>query len=129
MTIFEQARDLANALLESEQGKRMKETQYIFDGNDEARQQLLNYTNYREAINTRVQSGELSQDEMKAEAKRLQEMMTELKKNPIINDMVIAEGNFSALVNQVMNIFNSTLTGDIPEGGCSGQCGGCSGCH
>ncbi len=129
MTIFEQARDLANALLESEQGKRMRETQYIFDGNDEARQQLLDYNNYRDAINTRLQSGELSEDEMKAEGKRLQEMIAELKKNPIINDMVIAEGNFSALVDQVMNIFNATLTGDIPEGGCNGHCSGCSGCH
>lgn len=129
MTIFEQARDLANALLESEQGKKMKETQYIFDGNEEARQQLLDYTNYREAINTRIQSGELSQEEMKSEAKKLQEMITELKKNPIINDMVIAEGNFRTLVDQVMNIFNSTLTGDIPEEGCNGQCSGCSGCH
>ncbi len=129
MTVFEQARELANSLLESKQGKRMKETQYIFDGNDEARQQLLDYTNYREAINTRVQSGELTEEEMKAEAKKLQAMITELKKNPIINNMVNAEGEFRALVNQVMSIFNSTLSGDIEEGGCNGNCSGCSGCH
>ncbi len=129
MTVFEKARDLANSLLESEQGKKMKETQYIFDGNAEARQQLLDYTNYREAINTRVQSGELTEEEMKSEAKKLQAMITELKKNPIINDMVVAEGEFRAVVNRVMSIFNSTLSGEIDEGGCSGQCSSCSGCH
>ncbi len=130
MNVFEQARELANSLLESEQGKKMKETQYIFDGNEEARQQLLDYNSYREAINTRVQSGELSEDEMKAEAKKLREMLTELKKNPIINDMVVAEGNFRMLVDRVMNIFNFTLSGeDVSEEGCNGQCSGCSGCH
>lgn len=130
MEIFQMARDLANALLESEQGIKMQETQFIFDGNEEARQKLLDYNTYRETISYKAQSGELNEEEIKAESGKLSIMIEDLKKNHIINDMIIAEGNFNNLVNQVMGIFEGTLKGESTEsGGCSGGCGGCSGCH
>lgn len=41
-TVFDKARDLATALLESEAGKKVNDARFIFDGNEEAQKQLLN---------------------------------------------------------------------------------------
>lgn len=130
-SIYEMARELAYAVLSSDEGKKVAETRYIFDNNEEARQQLLSYNTYREAVNMRVQEGSITEEEMKAEGSRLSQMITELKKNTIINDMVQAEGEFNALINRVMTIFQSTITGECDDEncGCTGSCGSCSGCH
>lgn len=130
-SIYEQARELAYAVLSTDEGKKVAETRYIFDNNEEARQQLLDYNTYREAVNMRVQEGSISQDELKAEGSKLTEMVAELKKNPVINDMVQAESEFNNVINRVMNIFQSTITGecDDEECGCTGSCSSCGGCH
>ena len=130
-SIFEQARELAYAVLSSDEGKKVAETRYIFDNNEEARQQLLNYNTYREAVNMRVQEGSISQEDLKAEGSKLTEMINDLKKNQIINDMVQAESEFNAVINKVMSIFQATITGDCEDeaSGCTGSCSSCSGCH
>ena len=130
-SIYEMARELAYAVLSSDEGKKVAETRYIFDNNEEARQKLLDYNTYREAVNMRVQEGSISEEELKAEGSKLSQMIAELKKNSIINDMVQAEGEFNAVINRVMTIFQSTITGecDDEECGCTGCCSSCSGCH
>lgn len=130
-TIYDKARELAYEVLSTDEGKRVAETRYIFDNNPEARQKLLDYNTYREAVNMRVQEGSISQEELKKEGSRLTEMIAELKKNEIINDMVQAESEFNAVINRVMAIFQATITGECEdnEGGCPGSCGSCGGCH
>lgn len=130
-SIYDMARELAYAVLSSDEGKKVAETRYIFDNNEEARQKLLDYNTYREAVNMRVQEGSISEEELKAEGSKLSQMIAELKKNSIINDMVQAEGEFNAVINRVMTIFQSTITGecDDEECGCTGSCSSCSGCH
>lgn len=130
-SIFEQARELAYAVLSTDEGKKVAETRYIFDNNEEARQQLLDYNTYREAVNMRVQEGSITQEDLKAEGTKLSEMVAELKKNPVINDMVQAESEFNAVINRAMSIFQSTITGecDDEDCGCTGSCSSCGGCH
>lgn len=130
-TVFDKARELAEMLLESEQGKRMNETRYIFECNEAARAELLNYTNYMQAAQMRIGEGGLSQEETDKETQKLREMRKRLQANPIINDMVAAESDFNLFVNHVMSVFQATLQGD-PEGadsGCTGSCSTCGGCH
>ncbi|MDO5388046.1 MAG: YlbF family regulator [Clostridia bacterium] len=130
-SIYDMARELAYAVLSTDEGKKVAETRYIFDNNEEARQKMLDYNTYREAVNMRVQEGSISQEEMKAEGTKLSQMIAELKANSIINDMVQAEGEFNAVINRVMNIFQATITGECEDenGGCTGSCGTCGGCH
>ena len=86
---------------------------------------------YSNAVKQKYADGILNDEDLEREKLKLAEMMEELKANSIIMDMLDAETQFSMLVNQVMTIINSTVSGD--EGGCSscssGGCAGCSGCH
>ena len=90
-TVFDKARDLATALLESEAGKKVNDARF----------------------------------------KVLDQMGAELNKNQVVADMVRAEDEFNKFVGQVMNVFNATLSGDSENsnGGCTGSCSTCGGCH
>lgn len=131
-TVFDKARELAEMLLESDQGKKMQDARFVFENNEEAKTELLNYTNYRQAVKERIDSGELSQEEIQAESEKISNMIKKMQTNPIINDMVAAESDFNMFVNNVMSVFQATLQGDDGCGddcGCTGSCGSCGGCH
>lgn len=131
-TVFDKARELAEMLLESEQGKRMNDARYIFESDEASKAQLMEYTTYLQAVRERMDEGSLSEEEMNTENSKIKEMRSALQANPVINDMVAAESDFNMFVNHVMSVFQATLQGD-PEagadGGCTGSCGTCGGCH
>ena len=131
MTIYELARELGSKLLESEEGKRMADARYVFDGDPQAQQLLFNYSDYSNAVKQKYAEGVLSDEDLEKEKIKLADMMEELKANEIIMDMLDAETGFNMLLEQVMSIINSTVSG--AEDGCgscsSGCCSGCSGCH
>lgn len=128
MTVYELARELGNKMLESDEGKKMADARYIFDGDKEAQSCLFNYSNFKNAIQEKYDNGTINDEELAAESAKLAEMAEEVKKNSVIMDMLDAETKFSVMVNQVMSILNATITGQS-EDGCSGCCSGCSGCH
>jgi hypothetical protein len=77
----------------------------------------------------KIKEGKLTEAELATEAGKLNDLMEELKKNPVITDMLDAEAQFGVLVNQIMTIMNSTISGTDASGGCSGSCASCGGCH
>lgn len=129
MTVFEAARQLGELLLETEEGKQLTAKKEAFDSNKDAQEELMGYTKYREQIQAKIQSGQMTEDEFKKEQEIIDKKIADLKKNSFINDMVEAENNFGMLFNQVMSILRSTVDG-VEEQGCSGDCSsGCGGCH
>jgi cell fate (sporulation/competence/biofilm development) regulator YlbF (YheA/YmcA/DUF963 family) len=128
-TPFDMARELAQALLESKEGMAVNDARYVFDGDEEAQKLLFGYTGARRSLESRIQNGQIEDEDIDAEAAKLEEMAKELNANKVIADMMNAENSFQQYINSVMNVFNATLSGDENKGGCSGNCGGCSGCH
>ncbi|WP_250277953.1 YlbF family regulator [[Clostridium] colinum] len=128
--LFEQARELAKNLLETNQGKKYQEAKYIFEGDDEAVGMLQEYGNKTRDFQMKMQRGE-SGEEFENAKQELNNLVAEMKKNSIITELFKAEGEFNQMVASVMDIFNATLTGESEEQGgcCSGGCGGCTGCH
>lgn len=70
-TVFDKARDLATALLESEAGKKVNDARFIFDGNEEAQKQLFEYSNSEQHLKPGIQNGSLSEEEIDAQVKVL----------------------------------------------------------
>ena len=129
--LFEQARELAKALLDTKEGEKYEEAKYIFEGDDDSIAILQEYAKRTQDFQMRMQKGE-SGEEFENARQELNNLVSQMKENNIITDLFKAEGEFNQMVASVMDIFNATLTGESQEaGGCcgSGGCGGCSGCH
>lgn len=129
--LFEQARELANALLETKEGKKYQEAKYIFEGDNESIEMLQEYAKKTQDFQMRMQRGEAG-PEFENAREELNKFVVQMKENTIITELFKAEGEFNQMVSSVMDIFNATLMGESEQQGggcCGGGCGGCSGCH
>nr|WP_317359151.1 YlbF family regulator [uncultured Tyzzerella sp.] len=128
--LFEQARELAKALLETNEGKKYQEAKYIFEGDDDAIAMLQEYAKKTQDFQMKMQKGE-SGESFEQAREDLNNLVMEMKENNVITELFKAEGDFNQMVGSVMDIFNATLTGESEEQGgcCGGGCGGCTGCH
>ena len=128
-SIFNEARKLADMLLETTEGKALNDARYIFEGNEEAQNMLNEYSIYRRKIQTMANNDEISDEELEQENEKIAARIKELQQNEVIRNLFVAEQNFNNIVNHVMNVFNATLAGQENIGGCSGSCATCGGCH
>lgn len=133
INLFEQARNLAESLLNTPEGKKYQEAKYIFEGDDIAMNKLQEYTKMRENLKMQTRRNE-NKEELDALKQELNTMLADIKSDEVITNLFNSEEQFNKIVTSVMDIFNATLTGNSDEdagGGCcgSGGCGGCSGCH
>lgn len=130
MSIYDKARELGELILSTEESKRLSDARNAFDNDEEAQKVLFDYTNYRENLQLQIETGAADKQEFKDATKILNEKIQEVKKHPIINEMIKAENDFNSIINQVVDILKATATGESPSGGCSsGGCSGCKGCH
>ena len=127
--IFGAARELAQLVLETEEGKALYDARYIFEGDNMAQKLMSDYSIYRQGVQNRMQNGDLSDEELDRENEILSQKIKELQENEVIKQYFVAEQNFNHVVGHVMNVFNATLAGDENIGGCSGSCSTCGGCH
>lgn len=127
--IFGAARELAQMMLETDEGKALNDARYIFEGDNMAQKLMSDYSLYRQNVHNRMANGDLTEEELDKENDILAEKIKELQSNEIIKQYFVAEQNFNNVINHVMNVFNATIAGEENFGGCSGSCSTCGGCH
>lgn len=129
--VFKKTRELGQALLESEIYLKMKETEDHAMMNREASELMSSFLEKRGEIQEMMQQenpdpGALKRlsDEMDADQERLQ-MMDD------IVALTAARGEFTSLINQVNQVLQFIVTGQMEDtsSGCSGSCDSCAGCH
>lgn len=130
---FNKARELGNMILESDEGIKMLKARSDFYENGEAVDKTQKYNEYQAKIQEAVRTRTISDEDLKVESKKLTEMMEDLRKDSVINELIEAETKFAELTNNVMNILRATISGeDLSESGCSGcessSCGGGCSC-
>ena len=60
--LFEQARELAKALLDTKEGKKYEEAKYIFEGDDDSIAMLQEYGKRTQDFQMRMQKGESGEE-------------------------------------------------------------------
>ncbi len=127
-SIFEKARELGQAIIESEEYKELKKAE-IEQENDEAALELLKkYSELRTTLAKEIQDGSVSEERMTAIRDELEEAYGALTTNDHITAYINAQRTFQAIIDQMNNIISYHITGKL-SGGCSGDCSGCNSCH
>lgn len=128
MDIFDMARQLGKAIADSEQYKRVKETEKAQEADEAAQQLIGEYNLKRMQLMQRAQAENPTKEEMEAIRNELQQEFDKLMENDAIRAFIEAKNEFDALNNQVNNILSFFINGE-QQGGCSGSCATCGGCH
>ncbi|MBR5535996.1 MAG: YlbF family regulator [Clostridia bacterium] len=125
--ILTKARELGQAIVDSEEYKALKAAEEKQEKDEEAIALLVEYNNVRKALAEEIQSGEVSDERMAEIRSELEECYEKVMSNSVISEYHAAQQKFEAVVGQMNSILTYFMTGEI-SGGCSGNCSGCSSC-
>lgn len=127
--IFEKARELGEAIIDSAEYKELKKAELEQENDEEAMALLKEYSELRTSLAQEIQKGDVTEEEMASIRERLEEAYEKVTTNDHITAYINAQRTFQAIIDQMNNILSFHITGKMP-GGCSGNCSSCGGdCH
>lgn len=127
--IFEKARELGEAIIESEEYKQLKKAELEQEEDEEALNLLKEYNTVRSALAAEIQKGDVSEERIASIREELETAYEKMTTNDHITAYINAQRTFQAIIEQMNNIISFHITGKMP-GGCSGSCSSCGGgCH
>ncbi len=127
--IFEKARELGEAIIESKEYKELKEAELRQEQDEEALTLLKEYSDVRSRLAQEIQKGDVDDSRIAEIREELEEAYEKMTTNDSITAYINAQRTFQAIIEQMNNILSFHITGKMP-GGCSGNCSSCGGdCH
>ncbi len=127
-TIFEKARELGEAIIESNEYKELKKAELEQENDKEALELLKKYSELRQTLAKEIQDNSVSEERMTEIRNELEEAYSALTTNDHITAYINAQRTFQAVIDQMNNILSFHITGKL-NNGCSGDCSSCSSCH
>ena len=127
--IFVKTQALGEALLESSEYKAMREAEEAVRNDESASLKLEQYGAHKHALETLFQQESPDADAVRLHTESMQSLQKELNDTEIVAAMNDARRAFSQVIQQVNQVLQFMITGEMESGGCGGNCSGCSGCH
>ena len=125
--ILTKARELGQAIVDSDEYKNLKAAEEKQEKDEEAMALLVEYNNVRKALAEEINNTEVSDERMAEIRTKLEETYEKVMSHPTISEYYEAQQKFEGVVQQMNAILTYFMTGEI-SGGCSGNCSGCSSC-
>lgn len=124
------ARALGEAIVASEEYKNMQVTEAAAMGDPAVAEAMARYMELKNKLGEVMCSPDADADTISTLGREMDEIQQTLSAMPAVDAMTTARQQFSEVMNQVNRILEYIITGELPQqGGCSGNCSGCSGCH
>ena len=127
--IFEKARELGEAIIESKEYKELKAAELAQEESEEALRLIQEYNEVRTRLGQEIQKGDVSEERIAEIREELEEAYSKMTTCDEITNYINAQRTFQAVIDQMNNILAFHITGKMP-GSCSGSCSTCGGsCH
>ena len=130
--VLEQAKVLAETIVESEVFQKMHNAELALNQNIDANIAIMKVMEKRSAVEGMLASNDMDNVALAAAARELEEAEKAMNEIPVIAELQANRQAFSEMMEGVNRILRVVITGEPEEegcGGCSGSCEGCSGCH
>lgn len=128
MNVFEKAHELGTMIAESDTFKRLNDAREAQTADGEASLVLMNYNRKREQLIKEAAEPGISNERMQEIRNEMEKEVEKLNNNKSIAEFMEAMQEFNDMMEQVNAIVGSYIN-PSEEGGCSGNCGSCGGCH
>lgn len=131
--ILDLAQELGNKIAESEETKTFREMEKIFYEDENAQKLMKDYESERAALTVKAKSMEMTPENLKFFQEEMKNSMDKLMADKTVREYLEAKSNFNNIVTKVNSIISFCIQGEeqelASEGGCSGNCSSCGGCH
>jgi len=126
--ILEKAHELGKLLAECPELARYQEQEIAFFSDEEAQKLFHEYEEKSAALSAEMKQATMTPETLESFRSRMNENMTALMANTTAREYLEAKSAFNQIVTSVNEIIAYHIRGE-QEGGCGGNCSGCSGCH
>lgn len=124
------ARALGEAIVASEEYRNMQVTEKDAMSDPAVAEAMGRYLELKQTLDGVMRSEEPDPEEIARIGREMDEVQQSLNAMPAVDAMTSSRQAFSALMNQVNQILEFMLTGEVEQsGGCTGNCASCGGCH
>ena len=128
--VLECARQLGMAIVESDVYKNMQVTEASAMNNEEVSAAMARFIELKQLIGDEMSKEDANPQLLSEYGREMDELQQKLNDMQVVDEMTAARQRFSEMMTQVNKILEFIITGEnSTEGGCSGNCSGCSGCH
>ena len=128
MSVFEKAHELGTMIAESNEFKRVNEAREAQTADGDAALVLMNYNRKRDQLIKEASDPDISNERMQEIRNEMEKEVDKLNKNKCIAEFMEAMQAFNDMMDQVNSIVASYINPQ-EDGGCSGNCSSCGGCH
>lgn len=129
--VLNQAEQLAECILESEEFIAMRLSEQAAMKDEEATGLIAAYSEKREAIEKLLADANMDKGELAKAGEALELLEKQIDKSAVITKMRESRERFNDMMKQVNAIIRFVVTGERDDGpdGCTGSCESCGGCH
>ncbi len=131
--ILELAQQLGQKIAESEEIRVFHEMEKIFYEDETAQKVMQEYEETRAAMTVKAKEVGMTPESLQMFQQEMKKSMDKLMANATVREYLEAKSNFNDIVKKVNAIISYCIQGDEQElaadGGCTGNCGSCGGCH
>ena len=129
-TVTECAKALGGAIGASEEYKNMQITENAAMSDPAVAEAMGRYLELKNRIDAVMSQADADPDEISRYGREMDELQQQLNAMPAVDAMTTSRQKFSELMNQVNRVLEFIITGEVAqEGGCTGNCSSCGGCH
>ena len=128
--VFDKTRQLADALMASEEYIQMKAAEDKAAQNPEAAELMSRYLEHKSALEGSLSSGSPDPEAIAAHKNAMDEIQARFREIDDIAAMQSARQSFDNLIDQVNQVLQFIITGRMDsDENCTGSCATCPGCH
>lgn len=137
--VFVKTRELAEAIMRSEEYLNMKSAEDVALQNEEAAGIMAQYMEKQQELEAVMMKGDPDVESMNRISGEMEALQKKLQETPDIANLTLARNAFTNLINQVNQVLRFTITGEMGDeaddcesastSGCTGSCACCRGCH
>lgn len=131
--ILEMAQSLGQAIADSEEIKVFREMEKIYYEDEEAQRVMQEYEDSRAKMTVKAKETGMTPESLALFQKEMKSSMDKLMANKTVKEYLEAKSNFNEIIKRVNAIISFCIQGEeqdlASEGGCSGNCSSCGGCH
>lgn len=127
--IMEKAKELGIMIVESDEFKALKQAEANQLDDKDAVELMMEYHNKREELTKKASDENITKEDFEKIQEEAKAAFEKIMGNKNIAAYVDAQQGFTNLMNQINSILSYYVSGKESDGGCSGSCSSCSGCH
>ncbi|MBE5796356.1 MAG: YlbF family regulator [Clostridiales bacterium] len=127
--VMMKAQALAEAIVETGMYQKMQELEQQVTADPEATAAIADFVEKRNAFEALLQNPETAKGEFAVAGQAYAAAQSRLDECELVVALRKAQQEYNDLMENVNRILRLVVTGETEEGGCSGNCASCSGCH